>query len=83
MARPRYPELNRQLLERERRRQGLTLGALAERCREIGGEDERVDETALSRYERGESRPGPVRLRTLARALGLTVDDLLAEKLAA
>jgi transcriptional regulator with XRE-family HTH domain len=81
MARPRYPELNRQLLERERRRQGLTLADLARRCHERG--DKNVDETALSRYERGEVRPGPNRLLILAQALGVTVDDLLAEEIAA
>lgn len=87
MARPRYPELDRQLLERERRRHGLTLGDLAKKVRDtartLGDEFECVDESAMSRYERGESRPGPKRLRNIAQALGLTVDDLLAEKLAA
>lgn len=76
MARPRYPELNRQLLERSRRRQGLTLGDVAARCHALG--DMGVDEIALSRYERGILRPNPRRLPVIAEALGLTVDDLLA-----
>jgi transcriptional regulator with XRE-family HTH domain len=85
MARPKNPAIDYRLLERERHRKGLTLSALADRCRELDKDSsvESLDDCALSRYERGISRPGRKRLQVIAEALDLTEDDLLAPESAA
>ncbi|WP_081903294.1 helix-turn-helix domain-containing protein [Microbispora rosea] len=67
---------NRHRAKRERLRQGLTLNELADRCEEAG---ERIDDTLLCRYEKGLFGPSPRRLPVLARALNISVDDLLTE----
>lgn len=57
-------------------RQGLTLRDLTDRCEQAG---ERISHTVLARWETGEFGPTPRRLLVLARALNITVDDLLTE----
>lgn len=81
MARPRYPDLNCEALEAARRNKGLTLNQLAHECYTRG--DRKLDQAALSRYERGEVRPSPERLRTIAGVLGVDEADLLAPRIAA
>ena len=57
-----------------RERQGLTLKDLAARTETAG---DRIDVSALCRYENGCIMPTAPRLRTLASALDCTIDDLL------
>lgn len=60
-----------------RERAGLTLGGLAERCRESGYP---VHRTYLGKIEAGLNKPSPPLLKVLAKALRAEVDDLLLAK---
>ena len=64
------------VLLRGRLRKGLTLRDLSARCAELGSP---INYSFLSRIERGISQPSARVLPVLAEALGLEVDDLLAE----
>jgi transcriptional regulator with XRE-family HTH domain len=66
-------KLNRKALKDARIRQGLTLRALAEECVKAG---KKVDYTNLCDYENGVHQPGPRNLFIIAKALGVSVDDL-------
>jgi len=56
-----------------RLRLGLTQRQVSVRCEELG---HYIDFGNLSRYERGKFVPSPKALPVLAKALGLTVDEL-------
>jgi len=68
--------INTALMYRARMRKGWTLRQVSERCEELGTP---VDHGNLARYEHGQIRPVPRTLLVIARALDLTVDELLAE----
>lgn len=57
----------------ERLRRGLTLRALAKRCAEKGAP---VDNSQLSKIERGLWTPRPKLRAVLAEVLGLDINDL-------
>ncbi|HEV2779109.1 MAG TPA: helix-turn-helix transcriptional regulator [Actinophytocola sp.] len=62
------------LLQRRREQAGLSIVALARRCKEQGHE---VHASAIGKVERGVNGPSPELLKALARALGVEVSDLL------
>jgi transcriptional regulator with XRE-family HTH domain len=59
-----------------RERAGLNIQGLADRCREVGYP---VHASYLGKIERGLYRPSAPLLKALALALGVKVDDLLAD----
>jgi transcriptional regulator with XRE-family HTH domain len=66
-------KLNRKALKDARIRQGLTIRALAEACEKAG---KKVDYSNLCDYENGVHQPGPRNLFVIAKALGMSVDEL-------
>ena len=73
MTAPPYT-FNRTVALQARLRKGWTQRQVSERCKELGRE---VNNSNLSKYERGEYAPSPPFLAVLAQALDLTVDDLI------
>lgn len=61
------------LARHERERQGLTLEDLAARCEKAGL---KIDHSTISRWEAGIFGPTARRLKVLADALNVDVDDL-------
>lgn len=59
-----------------RLRRGWTLRDVAERCAGLGFT---LSDSNLSKYERGVVKPSPKTLLAIARALDVTVDDLLTD----
>ncbi|MBZ6259720.1 helix-turn-helix domain-containing protein [Streptomyces olivaceus] len=59
-------------VKRERLRRGMTQQDLAEKCTEAGAP---VDESHISRIERGIYSPRPRLRAALANLLGLDIDD--------
>ncbi|GIH26000.1 hypothetical protein Aph01nite_43100 [Acrocarpospora phusangensis] len=57
-----------------RERQGLTIANLADRCEQAG---QRIHHTTIYRWENGTFWPTAPRLKALAEALGVSIDDLL------
>lgn len=66
--------LNTGLMRIARLRKGLSYRAVAELCREHGAE---ITQVTYSRWERGSNQPYPRNLPPLAKALDLTVDELV------
>ncbi len=58
-------------IARARKKKGLSQAGLAARLN--------ISFQAVSRWERGESEPEIFRLRPLAKALGLTLEELLGD----
>lgn len=66
--------LNTELMRIARLRKGLSYRAAAELCKEHGAE---ITQVTYSRWERGSNQPYPRNLPALAKALELTVDQLV------
>ena len=64
-------------LREHRERAGMHHVDLAQRCMEVSGHQ--VDRSRISQLENGVGKPSPPLLRALTEALGVSVDDLLAE----
>lgn len=59
-----------------RERSGLTLGGLADRCRDAGYP---VHRSYLGKIEGGLNRPSPPLLKVIAKVLRVRIDDLLEQ----
>ena len=68
-------EFNAQAAIRARVRKGLSRLQLSQRCEQVGTVP--VDDSNITKYERGDVCPSPQTLVSLAAALDCTVDDLI------
>ena len=73
------PAINGSALRDARLGKVMTLVEVCEACARLNPLVP-VDDSNLSRYERGEVSPSPKRLRIIAQVLGLDEDDLLIDR---